>query len=110
VNFKSKKVELMLKVEYVLPGKLQTDNLERRFSAYRQLLSGGNYNVSVTQILEAEKKRIKSILGLKSAKHGIIPFTKSTLPITSEDSVNLEEEMALDLRRFSSILKTNYSI
>ena len=41
---------------------------------YRQI-SGGNYQVSVTQILGSEKKlRIKSMLGLKSARYGVLPF------------------------------------
>ena len=38
-----------LEMNYILPGKFQTDHLEGRFSQYRQL-SGGNYNVSVRQI------------------------------------------------------------
>ena len=44
-----------LKVQYVLPGKFQTDCLEKRFSLYRQL-SGCNYQVSVQQVLESETK------------------------------------------------------
>ena len=44
----------ILKVEYVLTGKCQTDNLERRFGLYRQLC-GGCYHVTVTQVIEAEK-------------------------------------------------------
>lgn len=38
-----------LKVPYVLPGKVQTDLLEKRFSKYRNL-SGNNYNISVVQV------------------------------------------------------------
>ena len=38
-----------LNVPYVLPGKLQTDLLEKRFSKYRSL-SGNNYNISVIQV------------------------------------------------------------
>ena len=40
---------------YVLLGKFQTDKLEFHFGLYRQM-SGANYNVSVTQIMESEKK------------------------------------------------------
>ena len=40
---------------YVLLGKFQTDNLELPFGQYRQT-SGANYNVSLTQIMESEKK------------------------------------------------------
>ena len=51
-----------LKMDYILPGKFQTDNLEARFSKYRQM-SGGNYNISVSQIFESEKKlRMISLL------------------------------------------------
>lgn len=49
-------------VPYVLPGKFQTDNLESRFGQYRQL-AGGNYNITVTQVLEAEKKELKVFWG-----------------------------------------------
>ena len=47
---------------YVLLGMIQSDIIEGRFGWYRQL-SGGNYYVSVRQILEAEKKiRFKSLI------------------------------------------------
>jgi len=39
---------------YVLLGKFQTDPLEFRFGQYRQM-SGANYHVAVTQIMESEK-------------------------------------------------------
>ncbi|GBO13031.1 hypothetical protein AVEN_40191-1 [Araneus ventricosus] len=55
---------------YVLTGKYQTDPLEGRFGQYRQLC-GGNYSISVEQILQAEKKlRITSLLKLHSKKYG----------------------------------------
>ena len=55
--------------EYVMLGKFQTDPLEARFGKYRQL-SGSNYNVTVTQVLENEKKlKLLSLLHLNS-KHG----------------------------------------
>ena len=44
-----------LKMKYVLTAKFQTDKLESRFGQYRQL-SGGNYNISIRQIFECEKK------------------------------------------------------
>uniref|UniRef100_A0A0B7BS26 Uncharacterized protein n=3 Tax=Arion vulgaris TaxID=1028688 RepID=A0A0B7BS26_9EUPU len=59
-----------LNIEFILFGKLQTDNLEARFGEYRQL-SGSNYLVSVKQILEAEKKlKIYSLLCLTSSVYG----------------------------------------
>lgn len=42
-------------MDYVLLGKFQTDLLERRFGRYRQL-HGGNYYISVRQLLQSEKK------------------------------------------------------
>ncbi|TRY80306.1 hypothetical protein TCAL_15477, partial [Tigriopus californicus] len=50
------------RLSYVLPGKINSDPLERRFSWYRQL-SGGNFFLSVRQFLEAEKKiRVESLV------------------------------------------------
>ncbi|KAL3282111.1 hypothetical protein HHI36_005309 [Cryptolaemus montrouzieri] len=51
-----------LKMSYVLPGKLQTDNLEGTFSRYRQLL------------VES-----KSNSGLNSARYGPITFSVGNL-------------------------------
>lgn len=51
-----------LNFKYILTAKLQTDKLEARFGQYRQL-AGGNYNVSIRQIFECEKKiRVMSVL------------------------------------------------
>lgn len=63
-------------IEVFLCGNFQTNDLEKRFGRYRQL-SGCNYNVSVKQILESEKKlRIKNIIStmpheLNSAKYTV---------------------------------------
>ena len=47
---------------YVLLGQAESDPIEKRFGWYRQL-SGGNFFISVRQILEAEKKiRIQSLV------------------------------------------------
>jgi hypothetical protein len=54
-----------LGARYVLLGKFQTDSLEARFGQYRQL-AGGQYDVSLRQIFECEKKiRMLSVLKLK---------------------------------------------
>ncbi len=45
---------LELKYQYVLLGKFQSDPIERRFSWLRQL-SGGNFYISVRQLMENEK-------------------------------------------------------
>ena len=49
-----------LKMDYILPGKFQTDHLESRFGQYRQL-AGGNYNISVRQMYECEKKNTRNV-------------------------------------------------
>ncbi|KAH6941469.1 hypothetical protein HPB50_018691 [Hyalomma asiaticum] len=50
---------------YVLLGKFQTDSLEARFGKYRQLY-GSQYNVSITQVFEAETKiRLQNTLVLE---------------------------------------------
>lgn len=63
-------------IDYFLCGKIQTNDLEIRFGWYRGL-SGSNYNVSVRQIMESEKKlRMKKIISslpqeLKSSKYTV---------------------------------------
>lgn len=41
-------------LQYVLLGKFQNDDIESRFGQYRQM-SGGNYNITVTEILDLRK-------------------------------------------------------
>lgn len=51
-------------MNFILTSKFQTDQLEFRFSQYRQL-AGCNYKISVRQIFECEKKiRMMSVLSL----------------------------------------------
>ena len=49
--------------KYVLLGRIQSDNIERRFGWYRQM-HGGNYLISMKQLLLSEKK-IRTISLLK---------------------------------------------
>lgn len=64
-----------LNMKYILYGKFQTDLLENRFGKYRQL-AGGQYNISVRQLYESEKRlRIQSLLSLKSQNFGTIHVT-----------------------------------
>ena len=44
-----------LKLPYILPGKFTSDPIEGRFGWYRQA-SGGNFFISIKQLIEAEKK------------------------------------------------------
>ena len=52
--------------EYVLLGKLQSDNIESRFGHYRQL-SGANYFISVRDVVQSERK-IRALSLLKFSK------------------------------------------
>ena len=65
-----------LGLDYMLPGKFQTDQLENRFSLYRQL-AGGQYHVSRRQIFEIWKKiRIQSCFKIQlKTKSGLISVT-----------------------------------
>lgn len=58
--------------QFVLLGTLQTDDFEARFGQYRQM-SGAVYHtsISVTQILESERKlKMLSLINLESAMKG----------------------------------------
>ncbi len=79
---------------FVLLGHLQSDPIEKRFSWYRQL-SGGNYYISVRQILEAEKSiRLKSLVSFSG-------FTMEEVKDVFQDAGRLEEEQ---LRNMSNTL------
>lgn len=68
----------MLKPQYLLLGKFQTDPLEKRFGCYRQM-SGSNYHISLQELLESEKKlRVKNLLRL--TKKSGIRITDLTVP------------------------------
>lgn len=56
-----------LKLKYVLPGMFQTDNLEDRLGKYHQL-AGAQYNISVRQMFECEKKT-KDDVSLTAREH-----------------------------------------
>ena len=66
-----------LKISYVLPGMLQTDDLERRFGRYRNL-SGCTYHVSLNDLLESEKKiRIQNIFRHHSDDYTELKFSEN---------------------------------
>ena len=49
-----------LKMQYILPGKFQTDHLEVRFGQHQQF-SGDQYNISIQQVFKCEKKNQNAI-------------------------------------------------
>lgn len=91
-----------LEVKYVLLGKFQSDNLEARFGQYRQM-SGGNYNVSVRQVLESERKlKSISLLRLNSSQQGefsLKHFVGHVATKESENSVKID-----NYEEFESVL------
>ena len=94
-----------LQFRYVLLGKFQTDYLEFRFSQYRQL-SGANYNVSVCQIMESEKK-LKLFSVMKIVKCGNGALTLKDFITSCQKEMNSfeqdESEIDICLQPFMSI-------
>jgi hypothetical protein len=74
-------------------------DLERRFGEYRQL-SGGNYNVSVQQVLKSRKNCmcVSSFLALNSNKLGHIAITdiRGALSMNNSEELNDDEEQKVD--------------
>ena len=87
-----------LKLLYILPGKFQTDHLEARFGPYRQL-SGDQYNISICQVFECEKKlTMLSILKLS------LPLNNQSINLMNLQEVNwneMTEEQNLDVYKFN---------
>lgn len=92
-------------MKYIPLGKFQTDNLEFRFGQYRQM-SGANYNVSVTQIMESEKKlKILSIMKVVTAgKSGITLKDFITGCQAETDSLEINPTDSTCLTPFLSVL------
>jgi hypothetical protein len=84
-----------LQFQYILLFKFQTDALEDRFGKYRQM-SGGNYHISVMQVLESVRKlKMLSLLKLKSSNKGefsLKEFLDSCEQESSEDENELVEK------------------
>ena len=83
---------------YILPGKFQTDHLEARFGRYRQL-SGDQYNISIRQVFECEKKlRMLSVLKLS------LSINNQSINLMNLPEVNwneMTEEQNLDVYKFN---------
>ena len=95
-----------LSCHYVLLGKFQTDNLEFRFGQYRQM-SGANYNVSVTEIMESEKKlRILSVMKLVQHKNGAMTVRDFIAGCRAEaETADSELDTDANVTQFSSVLQ-----
>lgn len=93
---------------YILLGKFQTDKLEARFGQYRQM-SGGNYNITVQQILESERKlKITSILILKSHKSGSLEIKNFNNECNSVDEILTSSDNDLILNCIDDVVSCSY--
>lgn len=71
-------------VDYVLPGKFTTEDLEKRFGIYRSLC-GCNYNVSYDDILSAEKKiRVRHLL---DSSHSSLADIRSAIEVSEVENI-----------------------
>nr|CAD7256788.1 unnamed protein product [Timema shepardi] len=74
---------------------VQNDNIESRFGQYRQM-SGGNYLISVTEILESERKiKAISLLKIQSYKAGEFSIKDLSLEEDEERDKELTESYVL---------------
>lgn len=93
-----------LGMEFMLPGKVQTDSLEERFGLYRQL-AGSNYHISIRQLYESETKlRLQNYLPLKLKSQS---FKNILVDSVNDDDVDdvLEPKQSVD-----SFLHYNISV
>lgn len=75
------------KIDYILLSKFRNDNLEARFSTYRQL-SGANYYLSYIQVLENERKlRFKNAVLLSA--NNIEILLKTLVPVKENCDYNM---------------------
>lgn len=77
-------------MHYLLPGKIQTDELEYRFSLYRRM-AGTQYHISMRQIFEVEKKlRTCNILKLTmKAKSKEVVVNEFISDVENESNENI---------------------
>lgn len=98
-----------LKMSYILPGKIQTDELESRFGLYRRL-AGTQYHISIRQLYEVENKlRVFSTLkelSLDSSAKGQIIINELFF---SEPDYDLSQNLIFD-SCFSKLTVTDKNI
>jgi hypothetical protein len=84
-------------LNFVMLGMFQNDPIERRFGWYRQL-GGGNYYVSIRQVLEAEKSiRLRSLLKFSECD------IKDVLELDMITKKHSEIEDSADVQVFTTI-------
>ena len=83
--------------QYVLPGQIQSDDIERRFSWLRHL-AGSNYFVSVRQILESEKViKITSLVRFSKMSLTEAKELFSCTPVMQDEGAKKDAELLLSL-------------
>ena len=80
--------------DYFLPGKVLSDVIEARFGCYRQM-SGANYFMSVTQLLNSEKK-IRVLSKLRDLK-AVIFSTPTNIALVKDALPEDEKRRCTDL-------------
>ncbi|XP_049801053.1 uncharacterized protein LOC126236056 [Schistocerca nitens] len=87
---------------YFLPGKIQTDSLEARFSSYRSM-AGSQYLISVRQIFEVEAKmRMQNMLPLmlNSSTFAKLPVAEGFIFNCNDDTketIQTDSEFMVDI-------------
>ena len=95
---------------YVLTGFLQNDSREKHFGVYR-LMSGCDYNISMCQILESERRiKLSNILKIYRAQDS--KFETSLKEFVGTFSCDMEPDNAAtlptDLSTYSSLFHQNF--
>lgn len=94
-------------ISYILPGKFTTENLEKRFGMYR-LMSGCNFNVSLGNIIGAEKKlRLQHILKKMTGNFSLTELESALECVISKDNVDVTD-VDVVTNEFASVLDSNY--
>ncbi|XP_044766292.1 uncharacterized protein LOC123322410 [Coccinella septempunctata] len=97
-------------IEYFLPGKFTTEKLEKRFGNYR-LLSGCNYNVSLDEVLNAEKKiRVKRIFKSTGSTFSLDDIKKKFFFENNDSSTFTFDEDTSNIDEFTDVLNSDYLI
>ena len=97
--------------KFVLTGFLQSDPIESRFGRYRQM-SGGNYFLSVKQVIESERKiRLSSLLEHSGiALNRITHDTHEDHHETTDTSTVFDIDILPDFEMIESELQTVYFV
>lgn len=100
--------DVELKRHYFLTGKMQTDQLERRFGKYRWL-SGSNYKVSMKNVLVSEKKmRNRHTTMYQLVKEGLEDKTSTVSTLFGEKQAAQKPTREEILEKFGQIFDTEY--